>query len=382
MSERLAGKNIFVTGGSRDIGASIVKNLIDEGANVGFCFHHPGQERYISNTRLSYILADLKTSEGREKVFEFFDQNFDERPDTLILNASDATYELNVEANLALVRKFMELRKNGGGGEGNLVLIQSVPGHFYDRLGNGGIPKFYIPIAKAKNRGEGELLRLRSQFTQTGTNFFIICPPAVVDTTNWIQFKKRRDTEVDIKHKKITDSLGLPEQVLREDVGQKVAQLLIQTPRFGHVEYFNSTLDGKAYLSDIYGPSLRLPDTFNIEERCAWMIVTSRHCRDHFLGKPILPGFLIEEAAAQVTALIVSGGDFGEDMPILDERSITGLRVMGATTPGDILKFALVDFISPRRREFIAELLVTNLNKDGSSTLTVKGIFYPRRWLR
>lgn len=385
----LEGKNFFVTGGSRDIGASIVSHLLESGANVGFCFYHPGQEKYIhSRPGLSYILADLKSPEDRKKISDFIDQTFDGRLDGLVLNASDSSLELNVVANLSLVNKFLQLRRNQleadkSIGEASLVLMQSVPGHFYDRLGSTDlIPRFYRPIAKAKNQGESKLKerRVSKQLSESGINFFIVCPPAVIDTTNWIQFKKRRDPEIDIKHKKITDTLGLPEKVSKDDVGRKVTELLINPPKQGHLEYFNDTLDSKVALSRVYGLSLRLPDTYNVEQKTAWMIVTRRHCRDHFIDRPILPGFLIEETAAQVAVLLACQGNFEQELPILKGRSVEEFK--NPVLPGDFLKFQLEDYETSRKRDFMSKIRITKNDGVEVADVFVRGALIPKRFIK
>lgn len=400
----LEGKNIFVTGGSRDIGELITHHLIENGANAGTCYFHGSQTRKLEDRfrwlplrhsidstyrpvqHYSFIMADLTKNEDREEIFYYFKRVFDNHLDSLVLNASGASYELNVTANNALVDQFLEYRKerlkNGEDlTEASLILLQSVPGHFYDRLNPlNKIPEFYRPIARAKYLGEQSLRKRIGEFNDLGIKFFVVCPPAVVDTLNWIQFEKRKDPEIAIKHKVITDSLGLPEKVTKDDVGKKVAELLLNPPsEQGHVGFFNGTLDAKNALSPVYGPTLRLPDTYNIEQKCAWMIVTKKHCKDHF---GILPGFLLEEAAAQAALLIFFQDSLHDELPILDERLVTGLRKMGRTIPGDILKFSVEDFEIPRKRELSAKIQVTNLSRDNSSVVSIKAISYPRRFLK
>ena len=391
MSKELEGKNIFVTGGSRDIGASIVDHLLDAGANVDFCYHHSSQEQHLlekyssknggvgteinllpENNFVDYVKADLKNADGREDIYRFLESLNGRNWDNLVLNASDSSLELNVDANLALVNKFLENNVK------NIILLQSVPGHFYSRLSKSWMPKFYDPIAKAKNIGERKITSLEKKLKQSEVNFSIVCPPAVIDTTNWEQFKKHRDRDIDIKHKKITDALGLPTEVTSDDVGKKVTELIANPPRFGSVEYFNGTKDGKVYLADIYGPSLRLLDTFNVEQKSAWMIITKKYCKDHFVGNPILPGFLIEEAAAQSAALITSDGDFGTDLPILTSRSVDNFQ--SRAVPGDILKFQMEDYEITRRR-FSGKVIVTN-NESLVTEVFIKGAFFPRRFLK
>jgi 3-oxoacyl-[acyl-carrier protein] reductase len=57
---RLTGKSAMVTGGSRGIGAGIVRGLAAEGANVGFTFH--------SHADAADALADALTKQGRKAL--------------------------------------------------------------------------------------------------------------------------------------------------------------------------------------------------------------------------------------------------------------------------------------------------------------------------
>jgi 3-oxoacyl-[acyl-carrier protein] reductase len=59
----LKGKLVFITGGSRGIGAAIAKRFAEQGASVGFSFR--------SNTEAaSQVLAKLMTFEGKHRLFQ------------------------------------------------------------------------------------------------------------------------------------------------------------------------------------------------------------------------------------------------------------------------------------------------------------------------
>ena len=73
---------------------------------------------------------------------------FNDKWDGLVLNASDDSLELNVNANLDLFYQFESNYLFDPEPSHSVILMQSVPGHFYDRLGKDWIPEFYNPIAK------------------------------------------------------------------------------------------------------------------------------------------------------------------------------------------------------------------------------------------
>jgi len=61
--QNLKNKNILLTGGSRGIGAAIVKKLVDCGANVAFTY-------FSSSTKADELIKELKTDEVILKAYQ------------------------------------------------------------------------------------------------------------------------------------------------------------------------------------------------------------------------------------------------------------------------------------------------------------------------
>src|SRR5437667_11278385 len=115
----LTESNVVVTGGSRDIGGGIVLELAKAGAHVISIFRSKPDRaaKIVEEVKQSptgkepiLVQADLVTPEGKETVFASWKENFNNKIDALILCASGATMEINVDANMSLVDKFLDLR--------------------------------------------------------------------------------------------------------------------------------------------------------------------------------------------------------------------------------------------------------------------------------
>jgi predicted metal-dependent hydrolase len=121
-----------------------------------------------------------------------------------------------------------------------IVLMQSVPGHYQPEIGVDLMPEFYASVAKTKYAGERSLRNRMKEFEEKGINFIVVCPPEVSDTSNMALFK-RKDPQISQKHAEISNKYGLPEKVTKEQVGEKVAELLKrQNLPMGHIEFFKS----------------------------------------------------------------------------------------------------------------------------------------------
>ncbi len=239
----LTGKNIFITGGSRDIGAGIVKALTGAGANVLSIHRDTRKSRRADQVlqaaahtdgRLAFLIGDITRDDDRRSITQHVEENFDATLDVVILNASGPTREVNVVAANALVDQFLPLMRSGG----KIVLMQSVPGHYFNELEKNDIPEFYSPIAQAKHEGEQSLRHRIPEFAKKGISFLVVCPPEVSDTAN-IRFFRRSHPDLSDQQEALSEKYGLPAVVTVEDVSKKMVELLTRDdlPQ-GYVEFF------------------------------------------------------------------------------------------------------------------------------------------------
>lgn len=240
----LAGKTAIVTGASRDVGRGIATALAREGVRIVGNHRDPGKakratavEQEIADFKgdITFETADITTDDGRKNLFGAFRAKSGKEVflDMLILNASGPTREVNVDGNNGLVDAFLPIMRKGG----KIVLMQSVPGHWFDQLDPNTIPEFYRSVAAAKFEGEESLKRRIPEFDEKGVSFFVVCPPAVVDSTN-MKFFSRLDPQALAKHSAISESLDLPHEITIGQVGQKVVSLLKSNVPQGYLELF------------------------------------------------------------------------------------------------------------------------------------------------
>lgn len=257
------GKNILITGASRDIGESLALAFIREGANVQGVYREKSRRANSVQKKaeglagsLSFTQADITTQEGLDAISESVG---DRELDVLILNASGPTRDVNVTAAQNLINMAIPRMKQGG----TILLMQSVPGHFAGQLGNSDIQaEFYRPIADAKRDGEIALRKRIDELDELGIKVLVACPPVVADTSNMRIFKGI-DKEAASKHDLISDALGLPREVSREDVAKKVVEMLENSGELptGYTEFFNNTRDARSLLSKWYDEERIYVDT-------------------------------------------------------------------------------------------------------------------------
>jgi NAD(P)-dependent dehydrogenase (short-subunit alcohol dehydrogenase family)/3-hydroxymyristoyl/3-hydroxydecanoyl-(acyl carrier protein) dehydratase len=270
--------NIVVTGGSRDIGGGIVLELGLAGAHVISIFRSKPdraakivEEVMQSPTGKKPILVqtDLVTPEGKEAVFASWKENFDNKIDTLILCASGATMEINVDANMALVDKFLELRKEQmKKGEklntGTIIFLQSEPGH-YQRVIDGVfdfLAYYKEKVGPAKRAGEDALRQRFNKMDEVGVRGIVVCPPEVTDTFNMKLFELQ-NKEARSKSRELSVKLGTNNFVTIAQVAKRVREIIID-PKIAnqHLELFVGLQDGLAVLSAIYGEEAIYIHTF------------------------------------------------------------------------------------------------------------------------
>lgn len=277
----LQGKNIFITGGTRDIGGAIVRNLLSEGVAIATTYSRDSsgktdvprllEEVSKTSSTLTFAQANLKTNEGMETVYALLDG---QDRDVLILNTSGAGPEINIGANPAILNRYLENRRRRLEAgeeltEGMVVLMQSQPGHYFPHIqGATDIPAFYAEVAPYKYSSE-QLIRSRAaEMAEVNTRFFVVCPPEVSNTVNIKVFAKRLDKKSSEKSHFLSRQLGLPEHMLTDEVGEKVVGLLKRSdlPN-GYIELFDpSVCDATIALSRWYTPSTMYATTMRFME--------------------------------------------------------------------------------------------------------------------
>lgn len=273
----LSSCNVVVTGGSRDIGGGIVLELAKTGAKVLSVFRSkPERAQKIADEVKTaggkepiLLQADLVTQEGKDALFKAWDENFKNDIDILVLCASGATMEINVDANMALVDKFLELRaekiKSGKAvSEGRIIFLQSEPGHF-QRVIDGVfdfLDYYRDKVGPAKRAGEDAFRKRLSKMEEAGVRGITVCPPEVTDTFNMKLFELQ-NKEARTKSRELSKKLGTEDFVTIAQVAERVHELIEdQNVPNGHLELFNNISDGMTVLSSIYGDEAIYVHTF------------------------------------------------------------------------------------------------------------------------
>lgn len=106
----LAGKVIFITGGSRGIGKAIAQAFLDEGASVAIAARSI-EDLELTQTQLGNVgifQGDLSIASNRERVFHSFLEQYG-RIDILINNVGGSNGGRAMETNLSLFEQAMQL---------------------------------------------------------------------------------------------------------------------------------------------------------------------------------------------------------------------------------------------------------------------------------
>lgn len=265
----LSKSNVVVTGGSRDIGGGIVLELAKAGANVISVFRSKPEraQRIVDEVKGAggkaplLLQSDLTTIEGREVVFKSWKDNFNNEIDVLVLCASGATMEINVDANMALVNKFLEIRnerlKNGEKlSPGTIIFLQSEPGH-YHRVINGVfdfIEYYRDKVGPAKRAGEDAFKKRFPQMKEAGIRGIVVCPPEVTDTFNMKLFELQ-NKEARTKSRELSAMLGTTAFVTIAEVAKTVKEIIEnENSQNGSIKLFGGNIqDGLTVLNTIYG---------------------------------------------------------------------------------------------------------------------------------
>lgn len=372
----LSESNIVVTGGSRDIGGGIVLELAKAGAKVVAVFrsHADRAQKIASQAKESgaheplLIQADLTTNEGQEAAFNNWKDYFTNNIDALILCASGATIEINVNANMALIDKFLAIRKEKiDKGEqlplGKIIFLQSEPGH-YQRVIDGVfnfLDYYRDKVGPAKRAGEDALKERLAKMAEVGVHGIVVCPPEVTDTFNMKLFELQ-NKEARSKSRELSAKLGTMPFVTIAQVAKKVHELLEDKniPN-GHIQLFGNVTDALTALSAIYGDEAIYVHTFEktaegsgigrlIVNPKLWkreeepslttspLKLTNQHMLGHFRSDiaTLFPGH-----KSIRTAALILGQLFNPDIPV-DPRNIyltkyKSVKFRSPVLPGQIL---------------------------------------------
>lgn len=285
LKQSFAGKVVLITGGSRDIGAGIVKNLAERGATIVAGYNNKSKradavakdiEKF--GNPFEFVPGDITTPEGINALTDAVDRVAPQKPDQagqidlLILNAASSTRELNVEGNNALIDVALPKMKKGG----KIVYMQSGPGHYNSVLAPVGlVPDVYTGVASTKDEAERSIEDRLPEMQANGVSLVRFVAPAIPDSSN-VRMFKARDKEAAAKFDEISQKFGIPEVMSVEEVSNAVVDVLERNTGSDHLELFGPYLDGRHTLKGIYGESAIYPDATNTEEGIGRMIVTPR----------------------------------------------------------------------------------------------------------
>ncbi len=276
MIKPLSKSTVVVTGGSRDIGGGIVLELAKAGAKVEAVFRsHEQRAQKIagvakkSGQEIILVQADLTTDSGRETVFNSWNEKFGNNIDILVLCASGATMEINVDANMALIDKFLALRKERiKNGEtlstGTIIFLQSEPGH-YHRVIDGVfdfLEYYRTKVGPAKRAGEDAFKQRHAAMDEVNVRGIVVCPPEVTDTFNMKLFELQ-NKEAREKSRELSAMLGTQSFVTIATVAMTVKEIIQDAGmQNGSIKLFGNVTDGLTALSSIYGDEAIYVHTF------------------------------------------------------------------------------------------------------------------------
>lgn len=407
--KNMENKNIVVTGGSRDIGGGIVLELARTGAKVIAVFRSHGDraQKIVEEAKKSaapepiLVQADLTTKDGQETLFTTWKENFLGNIYALVLCASGATIEINVVANMALVDKFLSLRKARlDKGEqlppATIIFLQSEPGH-YQRVIDGVfnfLDYYRDKVGPAKRAGEDALRERLPKMAEVGVRGVVVCPPEVTDTFNMKLFELQ-NKEVRSKSRDLSAKLGTRPFVTIAQVAQKVREILedANIPN-GHIQLFSNITDGLTALSAIYGDEAIYVHTFEktgegsgigrvIVNPKLWkreeepsfnsasLTVTKEHMRGHF--RPDIASLLPGHKSIR-TAAITLGQSFNPEGSV-DPKEIylnkyKSVKFRSPVLPGQTLSTTVT--LSGKSEEIVTGDAIQSVN--GKESMDIHGM--------
>ncbi len=202
MVKDLAGKVIFITGGTRGIGKAIGLMAAQRGASVVITFRDPAKakraervQQELSKTGAAVLLEQLDITDrnGRERVYELVLDRLG-KIDGLVLNAAGGLETdrgdnyamiINRDSNIGLVNEAIEMGLLGIGGW--TFYMTSTWAHEYGRINP---PDFYLPVASTKRQAETDLRSLIPTLTACGIGLGVVVAPLVSDTGAYAIIKR------------------------------------------------------------------------------------------------------------------------------------------------------------------------------------------------
>ncbi|MBI2032673.1 MAG: SDR family NAD(P)-dependent oxidoreductase [Candidatus Levybacteria bacterium] len=272
----LAGKTAIVTGGSRDIGAAIVKNLALNGANVVFVYKRDDESanevlESVAKTpgQVHAIKADLEKPEDRQASVNQAIEILGGKVDFLVLSTSGRSRKINQEASNDLIDRTLDHMNEGG----TVLRMTSAIAHFGRLFENDpSIPKVYHKPAEAKNEEEESLRGRIEELKARKIRLIMVAPPAVpsrnLDLVNELTSRATGGaSNAEDFHNPISDNLGLPRIVSQNEVGEKIVELLSNPDiESGYTELFSGVLDIQTELGRMYGVSQVYVNTLQMLE--------------------------------------------------------------------------------------------------------------------
>lgn len=303
----LHDKIALITGGTRDFGGSLTRELARQGATliVGFRDKDPLTNRRSRETvevlrelgaTVAFVQGDITTEEGIQALAKAVDKVSADRTteqgkvDFLILNAAAPSREVNVVANHKLLDTLLPHM-----GEGSVVaFIQSYQGQFEPLAQELGlIPDEYGIVATTKQEAEKSLRARIPEMAERNIRFATFVLPALPETSN-AQIFARRDITAAEKNRQLTALLGLPETMTNDKAAKIVVNALARGVPQDYLDLLCPQVDARAVLRRIYGDKQIFVHTYNPETRTGYFVVTQAQA-DQRQEPPALTDYAITE---------------------------------------------------------------------------------------